>query len=227
MNLAYERQRAHQHAALKQAGLEAAWSVQVVRAERARHRISPVSTRSSSSFGRQLFRNRHVDSAYVRGARAAAVAGGGAFDVIMALAYPTMAGVLQRAGRPAAASRPRIPRLCRRWPGVGTPTRPTGGVRRARTAPATHRSDVGTKTPYSPTPAAPGATSLDPRGREIFDRLVGNDAGHRATRPRRHDAQQPGVRRNRSNNSMDLATGRAACWTGGWPKSSSRPPAAR
>ncbi len=166
MNLAYEWS-AHHRTAL-QAGLEPA-VIEVVR-------MSEPSTGLSSSdalivdFGRQLFRSRHVDS----GTFAALVQRRGrqeTFDIIMALTYPMMAGVLQRAvdqqppedWDPAA-----LPAVA----GVGTPTgRPGDFVA------------LGSRPPLPPDVHEDAyyrfpllrREELDPRGREIFDRVVGKD----------------------------------------------------
>ena len=70
-------------------------------------------------FGRQLYRNRHVDSTTFA-ALVARLGRQGTFDAIMLLAYPAMTGVLRRAGgdSPSAhASSAPLPRV----PGVGTP----------------------------------------------------------------------------------------------------------
>jgi len=172
MNLAYEWS-AHERTGL-QAGLPPA-VVEVVRTS------GPVAGLSSFDaliidFGRQLFRNRHVDSDTF----AALVQRQGrqeTFDVIMALAYHTMAGVLQRAvdQRPPEGWEPAaLPAVA----GVGTPTgRPGEFV------------TVGPRPPLPPDVYEDSyyrfpllrREELDPRSREIFDRLVGND---RDTAPR-------------------------------------------
>ena len=109
MDLAYEWS-AHYRTALE-AGLEPA----VIEGVRMSEPITGLSNFDALiiDFGRQLFRSRHVDS----GTFAALVQRHGrqeAFDIIMALTYHMMAGVLQRAvdQRPPEAG---IPRLCRRW----------------------------------------------------------------------------------------------------------------
>ncbi|HVY66362.1 MAG TPA: carboxymuconolactone decarboxylase family protein [Gammaproteobacteria bacterium] len=172
MNLAYEW-AVHERAAA-QAGLPTA-VVEVVR------RNAPVTGLASLDallidFGRQLFRNRGVDSATF----AAVLQRLGrqqTFDVIMALAYPAMAGILQRAvdQRPPPGFDPAaLPAVA----GVGTPTgRPGEFVElgpRPPVAPDVHEDS------YYRLPLL-RREELDPRGREIFDRLVGSD---RTTAPR-------------------------------------------
>ena len=85
-------------------------------------------------FGRQLFRNRHVRSETFA-ALVDRLGRQGAFDAIMLLAYPAMAGVLERAvdqQPPAGWSPARLPRIA----GVGTPTGRPGDFVRARGAAA-------------------------------------------------------------------------------------------
>ena len=120
-------------------------------------------------FGRQLYRERHVDS----GKFAALVARfgkQGAFDAIMLAAYPAMAGLLQRAVdlEPGARDAKRLPSV----KGVGTPA---GGIGRFVA--------VGERPPlpkdvdedsYYRLPLLQ-REELDARGREIFDRVVGAD----------------------------------------------------
>jgi 4-carboxymuconolactone decarboxylase len=166
MNLAYEWS-AHERVAL-QAGLAPA-VVEVVRLS------EPVAGLSNDDaliidFGRQVFRSRHVDSDTFaallerRGRQ-------GTFDVIMALTYHAMAGVLQRAvdQRPAEGWDPAaLPAVV----GVGTPTgRPGEFVA------------LGPRPPLPPDVYEDSyyrfpllrREDLEPRGREIFDRLVGAD----------------------------------------------------
>src|SRR5687767_6907165 len=71
-------------------------------------------------FGRQLFRNRHVQSDTFA-ALVERLGRQGAFDAIMLLTYPAMAGVLERAvdqQPPAGWNAARLPRIAQ----VGTPT---------------------------------------------------------------------------------------------------------
>jgi 4-carboxymuconolactone decarboxylase len=172
MNLAYEWST-HEGSAL-QAGLPPA-VVEVVRTS------APVTGLSSFDaliidFGRQLYRNRHVDSATFA-ALVQRQGRQGTFDVIMALTYPMMAGVLQRAvdQRPPAGWEPTaLPAVA----GVGTPTgRPGEFVAlgpRPPLPPDVHEDSL-YRFPLLK------RVELDPRGREIFDRLVGSD---RDTAPR-------------------------------------------
>ena len=161
MDLAYEWS-AHYRTAL-QAGLEPA-VIEVVRMS------EPITGLSNFDaliidFGRQLFRSRHVDS----GTFAALVqrhGRQGAFDIIMALTYPMLAGVLQRAvdQRPPEDWDPAaLPAVA----GVGTPTgRPGDFVA------------LGPRPPLPPDVYEDSyyrfpllrREELDPRGREIFDR---------------------------------------------------------
>ncbi len=104
MNLAYEW--SVREDAARAAGLEPA-VIEVVR------RNGPVDGLSRDDallvdFGRQLFRNRHVRSETFA-ALVDRLGRQGAFDAIMLLAYPAMAGVLQRAvdqQPPRAGARP-------------------------------------------------------------------------------------------------------------------------
>ena len=127
-------------------------------------------------FGRQLFRNRHVHSETFA-ALVDRLGRQGAFDAIMLLAYPAMAGVLQRAvdQQPPADWNPaRLPRL----DGIGTPTgRPGDFVALAERPPLP--TDVHEDSYYRFPLLA--RQELDPRAEEIFDRVVGAD---RATTPR-------------------------------------------
>ena len=171
MNLPYEW-AARENAALK-FGLEPA-VIDVVR------RNGSVSTLSGDDaliveFGRQLFRNRYVDSRTFA-ALVARLGRQGTFDAIMLLAYPAMTGVLQRAvGQPPPDfNRERLPAVA----GVGTPTgRPGEFVELGRRPPLP--ADVYEDSYYR----FPLLTrqELDLRGRAIFDRVVGAD---RATTPR-------------------------------------------
>jgi alkylhydroperoxidase family enzyme len=163
----------HQRTAL-QAGLEPS-VIEVVRLN------GPVGGLSSFDalvidFGRQLFRTRHVDSGTFatllqqRGRR-------GTFDVIMALAYPMLTGMLRRAleQRPPAGWDPAaLPALA----DVGTPNgRPGEFVALPPRPPLS--SDVHEDSYYR-LPLL-RRDELEPRAREIFDRLVGAD---RDTTPR-------------------------------------------
>ena len=172
MNLPYEWS-IREDAALK-AGIEAA-VIEVVRHNR------PVNTLVGDDaliidFGRQLFRNRHVDA----GMFAALVerqGRQGAFETIMLLAYPAMTGVLQRAvgQQPPPGFKPeRLPAAA----GVGTPTGRPGEFTELGSRPPLPR-DVYEDSYYR----FPLLTrqELNPRGREIFDRVVGAD---RTTTPR-------------------------------------------
>ena len=127
-------------------------------------------------FGRQLFRNRHVRSETFA-ALVDRLGRQGAFDAIMLLCYPAMAGVLQRAvdRQPPPGWNPaRLPRIA----GVGTPTgRPGDFVPLAARPPLP--SDVYEDSYYRFPLLA--KEELPPRAREIFDRVVGAD---RATTPR-------------------------------------------
>jgi 4-carboxymuconolactone decarboxylase len=127
-------------------------------------------------FGRQLYRDRHVDS----GTFAALVerlGRQGAFDAIMLLAYPAMTGVLQRAidpQPPVGWDPERLPPIA----GIGTPTgRPGEFVELPSRSPLP--SDVHEDSYYR-FPLLQ-RQQLDPRGREIFNRVVGAE---RDTTPR-------------------------------------------
>lgn len=162
------------HRAAVQAGLEAS-VIEVIRLSQ------PVAGISSADalvieFGRQLFRTRHVDSGTFaalveqRGRR-------GTFDVIMALTYPMLAGTLQRAvdqQPPAGWDLTTLPAL----PDVGTPSGRAGEFvalpPRPPLPPDVHEDS------YYRWPLL-RRDELEPRAREIFDRLVGAD---RDTTPR-------------------------------------------
>ena len=170
MNLAYEW-GVREDAALK-FGLEPA-IIDIVR------RHGPVTALSGDDaviveFGRQLFRNRYVDSTTFT-ALVGRLGRQGTFDVIMLLAYPAMTGVLQRAvDQQPNFNRERLPAVA----GVGTPTgRPGEFVELGRRPPLP--ADVYEDSYYR----FPLLTrqELDVRGRAIFDRIVGAD---RATTPR-------------------------------------------
>ena len=172
MNLAYEW-GIREDAALK-FGLEPA-VIDVVR------RNGPLAALADDDavivdFGRQLFRNRHVDTTTFA-ALVERLGRQGTFEAIMLLAYPAMTGVLQRAvdqQPPSGVNLERIPEVA----GVGTPTgRPGAFVEIGERPPLP--GDVYEDSYYR----FPLLTrqELDPRGREIFDRIVGAD---RATTPR-------------------------------------------
>ena len=110
-------------------------------------------------FGRQLYRNRYVRSETFA-ALVDRLGKQGAFDAIMLLAYPAMAGVLERAleRQPAAGWDPaRLPPIA----DVGTPGRPP------------LPSDVHEDSYYRF--ALLKRQELDARARELFDRVVGAD----------------------------------------------------
>ena len=172
MNLAYEW--SIREDAARASGLELA-VIDVVRRNEAVDGLS----RDDAlliDFGRQLFRNRHVRSETFA-ALVDRLGRQGAFDAIMLLAYPAMTGVLQRAvdQQPPAGWNPaRLPRIAE----VGTPTgrrRRLRAPRRAAAATPRHLRRLVLSLPSAP------RQELDPRAREIFDRVVGAD---RATTPR-------------------------------------------
>jgi 4-carboxymuconolactone decarboxylase len=121
-------------------------------------------------FGRQLFRNRHVRSETFA-ALVARLGRQDAFDAIMLLAYPAMAGILQRAvdRQPPADWNPaQLPRIAN----VGTPPgRPGEFVPLAERPPLA--PDV-YEDSYYRFPLLARA-ELTPRAQEIFDRVVGAD----------------------------------------------------
>ena len=172
MNLAYEW--GVREDAARKFGLEPA-VIDVVR------RNGPVTSLAGDDalivgFGRQLFRNRHVDSRTFA-ALVQRLGRQGAFDAIMLLAYPAMTGVLQRAvdqQPPSGFNSERLPAVA----GVGTPTGRPGEFAELGGRPPLP-GDVYEDSYYR----FPLLTrqELDPRGREIFDRVVGAD---RATTPR-------------------------------------------
>ena len=172
MSLAYEWS-IREDAALR-AGLEPA-VIEIVR------RNGPVTELSGDDalvvdFGRQLFRNRHVNSSTFA-MLVERLGRQGAFDAIMLLAYPAMTGVLQRAvdQQPPAGWNPeRLPPMA----GVGTATgRPGEFVDLGDRPPLP--SDVHNDSYYR-FPLLK-RQELTPHGREIFDRVVGAD---RDTTPR-------------------------------------------
>src|SRR5688572_14732427 len=116
MNLAYEW--SVREDAARTSGLDDA-VIEVIRSNRPVERLSRADA-LLIDFGRQLFRNRHVQSATFA-ALVDRLGRQGAFDAIMLLAYPAMAGALERAvdqQPPRGWSAARLPRLA----GVGTPT---------------------------------------------------------------------------------------------------------
>jgi 4-carboxymuconolactone decarboxylase len=172
MNLVYEWS-VHESAALE-AGLEPA-IVEVVRND------APLTGLAADDaliidFGRQLFRNRHVDAG-IFAALLERLGRQGTFDAIMSLTYPAMAGIIERAvdqQPPAGWDPERLPSV----PGVGTPTGRPGEFVELRSRPPVP-ADVHEDSYYR-LPLLQ-REELDPRGREIFDRLVGTD---RDTAPR-------------------------------------------
>jgi 4-carboxymuconolactone decarboxylase len=119
-------------------------------------------------FGRQLFRNRHVRSETFA-ALLERLGRQGTFDAIMLLAYPAMAGVLERAvdqQPPEGWEAERLPRLA----GVGTPIGRPGQFDALAARPPLP-SDV-PEDSYYRFPLLE-RQALDARGRELFDRVVG------------------------------------------------------
>ena len=166
MNLAYEW-NVREDAAV-QAGLEPA-VVEVVRRNAALKGLSPDDA-LLIDFGRQLFRQRQVQS-QTFAALVSRFGRQGAFDAIMLLAYPAMAGMLQRAAdlRPPASWNPaRLPPPA----GVGTPSGRLGEFVSVGERPPLPR-DVNEDSYYR-WPLL-RRQELDTRGREIFDRVVGAD----------------------------------------------------
>jgi 4-carboxymuconolactone decarboxylase len=168
MNLAYEwsvRERA-----ARPSGLEAA-VIEVIRSNGPVEGLSRVDA-LLIDFGRQLFRNRHVQSATFA-ALVDRLGRQGAFDAIMLLAYPAMAGVLERAvdqQPPQGWSEARLPPIA----GIGTPTgRPGEFVALPERPPLP--SDVHEDSYYRFPLLA--RQDLDARSRELFDRVVGPDRG--------------------------------------------------
>jgi 4-carboxymuconolactone decarboxylase len=172
MNLAYEWSVGED--AARAAGVEPA-VIDVIRHNASLERLS----RDDAllvDFGRQLFRNRHVRSETFA-ALLDRLGRQGAFDAIMLLTYPAMAGVLDRAvdqQPPAGWDPARLPRV----DGVGTPTgRPGDFVALAERPPLP--GDVHEDSYYRFPLLARG--ELDARAQAIFDRVVGAE---RATTPR-------------------------------------------
>src|SRR5688572_2130747 len=172
MSLAYEW--SVREGAARASGLEAA-VIQVVRSNGPVEGLSRVDA-LLIDFGRQLFRNRHVQSATFA-AVVDRLGPQGAFDAIMLLAYPAMAGVLERAvdqQPPQGWSPARLPRIA----GVGTPTgRPGEFVALPERPPLP--SDVHEDSYYRFPLLA--RRDLDARSKVLFDRVVGPD---RQTTPR-------------------------------------------
>ena len=166
MNLAHEW--SSHEGATRASGLEAA-VVEVIRSNRSVEALS----RDDAllvDFGRQLFRNRHVQSATFA-ALVDRLGRQGAFDAIMLLTYPAMAGALERAVEqqlPHGWSPSRLPRI----PGVGTPTgRPGEFVALPERPPLP--SDVHADSYYRFPLLA--RRELGARSQNIFDRMVGPD----------------------------------------------------
>jgi alkylhydroperoxidase family enzyme len=166
MSLSYEWS-VREDAAL-QAGLEPA-VVEVVRSNGA---LTGLASDDALliGFGRQLFRQRHVESQTF--AKLVSRFGRqGAFDAIMLLAYPALAGMLQRAvdlRPPASWNAERLPPVA----GVGTPSGRLGEFISIGERPPLP-SDVN-EASYYRLPLL-RRQELDTRGREIFDRVVGAD----------------------------------------------------
>ena len=172
MNLAY--QWSVREDAARAAGLEPA----VIDVIRRNERVEGLSRDDALlvEFGRQLYRDRHVRSETFS-ALAGRFGRQGAFDAIMLLAYPAMAGVLERAvdqQPPAGWSAAALPRI----DNVGTPTGLPGqfvALAERRPLPSDVHEDS-----YYRFPLLKRA-ELDARARAIFDRIVGAD---RETTPR-------------------------------------------
>ena len=172
MNLAY--QWSVREDAARVAGVEPA----VIDVVRHNQRVDGLSRDDALlvDFGRQLFRNRRVRSETFA-ALVDRFGRQGAFDAIMLLAFPAMAGVLERAvdqQAPASSGATALPRIDK----VGTPTgRPGEFVALPERPPLP--SDVHEDSYYRF--ALLTRAELDARAREIFDRVVGPD---RDTTPR-------------------------------------------
>jgi 4-carboxymuconolactone decarboxylase len=165
--------RAREGAALA-AGLGPA-VIEAVRSNAALDRLSPEDA-LLVDFGRQLYRNRHVRSDTFA-ALVLELGRQGAFDAIMLLAYPAMAGVLERAF-PQQSVAGRDPARLPHIEGVGTPTgRPGSFVALTERPPLP--ADVFEDSFYR-FPLLK-RSELDAHAREIFDRVVGGD---RDTAPR-------------------------------------------
>ena len=166
MSLAYEWS-VRENAALR-AGLEPT-VIDAVRRNEALTALSPDDAQLIG-FGRQLFRERGVDSPAFA-ALISRFGRQGAFDAIMLLAYPALAGTLQRAvdlEPPASWTPQRLPPVA----GVGTPAgRPGEFVPLSERPPLPRDVDADS---YYRLPLL-RRQELDARGREIFDRVVGAD----------------------------------------------------
>jgi 4-carboxymuconolactone decarboxylase len=171
MNLAY--QWSVREAAARSSGLEAA----VIEAIRSNGSVEGLSRADALliDFGRQLYRNRHVQSTTFA-ALVNRLGRQGTFDAIMLLTYPAMAGVLERAvdQQPPQGWSARLPRIA----GVGTPPgRPGEFVALPERPPLP--SDVHEDSYYRFPLLA--RQDLDARSKDLFDRMVGPD---RQTTPR-------------------------------------------
>ncbi len=172
MNLAY--QWSVREDAARSAGLEPA-VIDVIRSNSSFDGLS-ADDALFVDFGRQLYRNRHVRSETFA-ALVERLGRQGAFDAIMLLTYPAMAGVLERAvdqQPPADWDAARLPRA------LASVRRPAG---RETSCAVAERpplpSDVHEDSYYRFPLLA--RQELDARSRELFDRVVGAD---RATTPR-------------------------------------------
>jgi 4-carboxymuconolactone decarboxylase len=175
---AREMDLAHEWSVAEEAALQAGVEPAVVDIVRRNGALSALSGDDALvvDFGRQLYRNRHVDSATFA-ALVTRLGRQGAFDAIMLLAYPAMTGILRRAvdpEPPAGWGSERLPPLT----GVGTPAGRFGEFVALGERPPLP-SDVHEDSYYR-FPLL-RRQELDARGREIFDRVVGAD---RATTPR-------------------------------------------
>ncbi|HEX5050085.1 MAG TPA: hypothetical protein VFX89_23435 [Gammaproteobacteria bacterium] len=151
--------------AASQAGLEPA-VIDVVRRNAALAGLSPDDAQLID-FGRQLYRERSVDSRSFA-ALVSRFGRQGAFDAIMLLAYPAMAGMLQRAVDLEPPDRERLPPMA----AAGTPAGRIGEFVTLGDRPPLP-SDVDEDSYYR-LPLL-RREELDARGREIFDRVVGAD----------------------------------------------------
>jgi 4-carboxymuconolactone decarboxylase len=163
MSLAYEWTLRED--AASRAGLEPA-VIDVVRRNAALSGLSPDDAQLID-FGRQLFRQRGVESRSFA-ALVSRFGRQGAFDAIMLLTYPAMAGMLQR----AADLEPPNPEPLRPMAGVGTPAGRIGEFVTLGDRPPLP-SDVDEDSYYR-LPLL-RRQELDARGRDIFDRVVGAD----------------------------------------------------
>ncbi|HET7132992.1 MAG TPA: hypothetical protein VFJ95_12125 [Gammaproteobacteria bacterium] len=147
------------------AGLEPA-VIDVVRRNAALSGLSPDDAQLVD-FGRQLFRQRRVESRSFA-ALVSRFGRQGAFDAIMLLAYPATSGMLQRAVDLEPPTPERLPPMA----GVGTPAGRIGDFVPLGGRPPLP-SDVNEDSYYR-LPLL-RREELDARGREIFDRVVGAD----------------------------------------------------